>query len=83
MSSTGYTRIYVQVPRDLYDEFRRLVPWGIRIHLFGSLLRLLMSPVRADGWERVLSGLMAGEYELTLIRDRRVDRNSIDARNHE
>lgn len=62
-----YRHINVQVPTDLYDEFKERVPWGLRMHLFRALLELILEAIRKDG-EIIMGALMSGEFRITLAR---------------
>lgn len=64
-----YKHINVQVPRDLYDEFSSIVPWGMRVLLVKSILTLILNAARrTDNKDAILGAIIAGDYQLTLQR---------------
>lgn len=63
----GVKHINVQIPEDLHDEVKEAIPWGLRGHLFQSILRLILEAIREDG-QIVLGAVISGEYRLSLAR---------------
>lgn len=59
--------INVQISPELLDEAREMIPWGLRGHLFQSILRLIIDAIRQDG-QIVTGAILAGEYKLSLVR---------------
>lgn len=63
MTEATYVKVNVQVPKDLHDDLTAMVPWGLRRHLVGSVLRLVVDAAKRDG-PIVFGALMAGRFTL-------------------
>lgn len=63
----GVKHVNVQLPEALHREVMEVIPWGLRGHLYQSILRLILDAIREDG-QIVLGAVLAGEYKLRLQR---------------
>lgn len=56
-------RLHVLIEPELYQDFTKEIPWGLRASLTAIVIQLIVTAVKADG-RMMIGALLAGEYKL-------------------